>query len=147
MLEQIRQQLDDLTRSIDARLQTATEEAHKDGGTKKDTVISPQATTIDWGKIVRLYEPEKAQYGQTAENQEEASFEFLETPKPESYRENNSPLDELNKLSQAKLSAKAKSIRDSSTALVVAVLLPVTLTVMPENVTTWLLVPDADCSM
>ncbi len=115
VLEQIRQQLADLTRSIDARLQNATEEARKDGNTKTDTVISPQTTTIDWGKIVRLYEPEKNQFSQSAENQEESGFEFLETPKPESYREKNSPLDELNKLSQADLSAKAKSIRGSHT--------------------------------
>ena len=111
VLEQIGQQLDDLTRSIDARLQTATEEARKDGSTKKDTVISPQSTTIDWSKIVRLYETEKAQLSQAAENQEEASLEFLETPKPESYREKSSPLDELNKLSQADLSARARRIR------------------------------------
>ena len=115
VLEQIRQQLDDLTRSIDARLQTATEEARKDGSTKTDTVISPQATTIDWSKIVRLYETEKDQYSQTTNSQEETSLEFLETPKPESYREKSSPLDELNKLSQADLSAKAKSIRGSHT--------------------------------
>jgi tetratricopeptide (TPR) repeat protein len=111
VLEQIGQQLDDLTRSIDARLQTATEEARKDGSIKKDTVISPQSTTIDWSKIVRLYETEKAQLSQAAENQEEASLEFLETPKPESYREKSSPLDELNKLSQADLSARARRIR------------------------------------
>jgi tetratricopeptide (TPR) repeat protein len=115
VLEQIRQQLDDMTRSIDARLQTATEEARKDGSTKKDTAISPQATTIDWGKIVRIYETEKAQYGQAADSREEASYEYLETLKPESYREKSSPLDELNKLSQADLSAKAKSIRGSHT--------------------------------
>jgi tetratricopeptide (TPR) repeat protein len=115
VLEQIRQQLDDMTRSIDARLQTATEEARKDGSTKKDTAISPQATTIDWGKIVHLYETEKAQYGQAADSREEASYEYLETLKPESYREKSSPLDELNKLSQADLSARAKSIRGSHT--------------------------------
>jgi tetratricopeptide (TPR) repeat protein len=111
VLEQIGQQLDDLTRSIDARLQTATEEGRKDGSIKKDTVISPQSTTIDWSKIVRLYETDKAQLSQAAENQEEASLEFLETPKPESYREKSSPLDELNKLSQADLSARARRIR------------------------------------
>ncbi|HUU18356.1 MAG TPA: hypothetical protein VMW72_14495 [Sedimentisphaerales bacterium] len=115
VLEQIGQQLDDLTRSIDARLRTAPEEALKDGSTKTDTVISPQATTIDWGKIVHFYETEKDQYGQAADSQEEANLEFLETPKPESYREKNSPLDELNKLSQAELSAKAKSIRGPHT--------------------------------
>ena len=115
VLEQIRQQLDDLTRSIDARLQTTTEEARKDGSTKIDTVISPQGTTIDWGKIVRLYEPEKDQYSQATDSQEEGGFEYLETPMPESYREKSSPLDELNKLSQADLSVKAKSIRGSHT--------------------------------
>jgi hypothetical protein len=115
VLEQIRQQLDDLTRSIDARLQTATEEARKDGSIKTETISSPQETTIDWDKIVRLYETEKNQYGQATDSQEEASLEYLETLKPESYREKSSPLDELNKLSQADLSAKAKSIRGSHT--------------------------------
>jgi len=116
VLEQIGQQLDDLTRSIDARLQTAKEEARKDGSIKKDTAISPQSTTIDWSKIVRLYETEKAQLSQAAENQEEASLEFLETPKPESSREKSSPLDELNKLSQADLSARARRIRGPHTS-------------------------------
>ncbi len=91
VLEQIKQQLDDLTRSVDARL-----EAEADG-------------------------------------QEESGFEFPETPnavrsKPlwqtggswiqtynganrGRYQEKSSPLDELNKLSQADLSAKAKRIR------------------------------------
>ena len=115
VLEQIRQQLDDLTRSIDARLQTATEEARKDESTKTETISSPQGTTIDWGKIVRLYETEKKQSSQAAGNQDEASFEYLETLKPESYREKSSPLDKLNKLSQADLSAKAKSIRGPHT--------------------------------
>ncbi len=115
VLEQIRQQLDDLTRSIDARLQTTTEEARKDGITKTDTVISSQATTIDWSKIVRLYEPEKDQFHQSAENQDESGFEYLEIPMPESYREKSSPLDGLNKLSQAELSAKAKRIRGPHT--------------------------------
>jgi tetratricopeptide (TPR) repeat protein len=115
VLEQIRRQLDDLTRSIDAHLQTATEEARKDGSTKTDTVSYPQGTTIDWGKIVRLYGTEKAQFSRAADSQEESGFEFPETPNWENSREKSSPLDELNKLSQADLSAKAKSIRGSHT--------------------------------
>ena len=115
VLEQIRRQLDDLTRSIDAHLQTATEEARKDGSTKTDTVSYPQGTTIDWGKIVRLYGTEKAQFSRAADSQEESGFEFPETPNWEISREKSSPLDELNKLSQADLSAKAKSIRGSHT--------------------------------
>ncbi len=138
VLEQIRRQLDDLTRSIDARLQTATEEARKDGSTKTDTFSYPQGTTIDWGKIVRLYETEKAQFSRAADSQEESGFEFPETPKPirsepfwqtggssvqtsnranrGSYREKSSPLDELNKLSQADLSARARRIRGPHTS-------------------------------
>jgi len=91
VLEQIKQQLNDLTRSVDARL-----EAEADG-------------------------------------QEESGFEFPETPnavRSEPFRQTggswiqtsnganrgryqakSSPLDELNKLSQADLSAKAKRIR------------------------------------
>ena len=96
VLERIKQQIDDLTRSVDARL-----EAEADG-------------------------------------QEESGFGFPETPKPVrsepfwqtggssvqtsnganrgSYREKSSPLDELNKLSQADLSARAKNIRGSHTS-------------------------------
>ena len=95
VLERIKQQIDDLTRSVDARL-----EAEADG-------------------------------------QEESRFGFPETPKPVrsepflwtggssvqtskrasrgSYREKSSPLDELNKLSRADLSAKAKRIRGPHT--------------------------------
>jgi tetratricopeptide (TPR) repeat protein len=116
VLEQIRRQLDDLTRSIDAHLQTATEEARKDGSTKTDTVSYPQGTTIDWGKIVRLYGTEKAQFSRAADSQEESGFEFPETPNWEISREKSSPLDELNKLSQADLSAKAKRIRGPHTS-------------------------------
>lgn len=96
VLERIKQQIDDLTRSVDARL-----EAEADG-------------------------------------QEESRFGFPETPKPirsehfwqtggssvqtsnranrGSYREKSSPLDELNKLSQADLSAKARRIRGPHTS-------------------------------
>ena len=96
VLERIKQQIDDLTRSVDARL-----EAEADG-------------------------------------QEESRFGFPETPKPirnepfwqtggssvqtsnganrGSYREKSSPLDELNKLSQADLSAKASRIRGPHTS-------------------------------
>ncbi len=116
VLEQIRRQLNDLTRSIDARLQTTTEEARKDGSTKTDTVSYPQGTTIDWGKIVRLYETEKAQFSQAADSQEESGFEFPETPNWEISREKSSPLYELNKLSQADLSARARRIRGPHTS-------------------------------
>ncbi len=96
VLERIKQQIDDLTRSVDARL-----EAEADG-------------------------------------QEESRFGFPETPKPVrsepfwqtggssvqtsnranrgSYREKSSPLDELNKLSQADLSARARRIRGPHTS-------------------------------
>ena len=96
VLERIKQQIDDLTRSVDARL-----EAEADG-------------------------------------QEESRFGFPETPKPVrsesfwqtggssvqisnranlgSYREKSSPLDELNKLSQADLSARASRIRGPHTS-------------------------------
>jgi len=96
VLERIKQQIDDLTRSVDARL-----EAEADG-------------------------------------QEETRFGFPETPKPVrsesfwqtggssvqtsnranrgSYREKSSPLDELNKLSQTDLSARARRIRGPHTS-------------------------------
>ena len=138
VLERIKQQLDDLTRSIDSRLQTTTEEARKDEGTRTDMVSFPQETTVDWSKIVRLYETEKAQSGQAAESPEESLFEFSETPnavrsepfwqtggssvqtfsgaKRGSSREKSSPLEELNMIPQADLSARAKRIRGPHTS-------------------------------
>jgi len=137
-LERIKQQLDDLTRSIDARLQPTTEAAHKDETTKTDTVSPPWGTAIDWSKIVRLYEPEKAPSSQAAESLEESHLEFSETPNPvrsepfwqtggSSVQSSNganrgsslktsSPLDELNKLSQADLSVRARRIRGPHTS-------------------------------
>ena len=111
VLERIKQQLDDLTRSVDARLQTGTEEARKDESIKTDTVSSPRVTMIDWGKMGRSYEPEKAPFVQSADEQEVYGLELPEATRPES-----SPLDELNKLSQADLSAKARRIRGSHTS-------------------------------
>jgi tetratricopeptide (TPR) repeat protein len=111
VLERIKQQLDDLTRSVDARLQTGTEEARKDKSIKTDTVSSPRVTMIDWGKMGRSYEPEKAPSGQSVDEQEVYGLELPEAIRPES-----SPLDELNKLSQADLSARAKRIRGSHTS-------------------------------
>jgi tetratricopeptide (TPR) repeat protein len=95
VLERIKQQLDDLTRSVDARMQAE------------------------------------------ADGQEESGFEFPETPNAVRsgpfwqtggssiqtsnganrgrYQEKISPLDELNKLSQADISAKAKRIRGPHT--------------------------------
>jgi len=138
VLERIKQQLDDLTRSTDARPQTTTEEARKDESTKTDTVSSLRETAIDWGKIVRLYETEKAQSSQAAESREESLFEFSETPNPVrsepfwqtggssvqssnganrgSSREKISPLDELNMIPQTDLSARAKRIRGPHTS-------------------------------
>ena len=110
VLERIRQQLDDLTRSVDGRLQTGTEEARKDESIKTDTVSSPRVTMIDWGKMGRSYEPEKAPFGQSADEQEVYGLELPEARMPES-----SPLDELNKLSHAELAAKAKRIREPYT--------------------------------
>jgi len=111
VLERIKQQLDDLTRSVDGRLQTGTEEARKDESIKTDTVSSPRVTMIDWGKMGRSYEPEKAPFVQSADEQEVYGLELPEATRPES-----SPLDELNKLSHAELSAKAKRIREPHTS-------------------------------
>lgn len=110
VLERIKQQLDDLTRSVDARLQTGTEEARKNESIKTDTVSSPRVTMIDWGKMGRSYEPEKAPFVQSADEQEVYGLELPKATRPES-----SPLDELNKLSHAELAAKAKRIREPYT--------------------------------
>jgi len=58
----------------------------------------------------RSYKPEKAPFGQSADEQEVYGLELPEATRPES-----SPLDELNKLSQAELAAKAKRIREPYT--------------------------------
>jgi tetratricopeptide (TPR) repeat protein len=110
VLERIKQQLDDLTRSVDDRLETGTEEERKDKSIKTDTASSSRVTMIDWGKMRRSYAPEKAPSGQSADEQEVYGLELPEAIRPES-----SPLDELNKLSHAELAAKAKRIREPYT--------------------------------
>ncbi len=133
VLERLRQQIDDLTRSVDARLQTETDGTLKGQEATTGTVGSPGVTTTGRGEIGRLYEPVKPQPEQAADGLEDFSLEFSETPNPVGgepawltgagavqdsgglnsgiYREKGSPLDELNKLSREELSARAKQIR------------------------------------
>jgi hypothetical protein len=133
VLERLRQQIDDLTRAVDARLQTETDDTRKDQRTTTGTVGSPGVTTTGGGEIGRLYEPIKPQTEQAVDGREDFGLEFSETPNPVGgeparqtgasavqssnglssgiYEEKSSPLDELNKLSREELSARANQIR------------------------------------
>ena len=141
VLEQIRQQLDDLTKSVDARVQAGTDDGSKDESTKEDKFSYRQGPALDWGKMGRFDESKAAppfrgdelvpvtagvEHIRAADGQEESRSGFPETPNPVrsepfwqtggSYRAKSSPLDELNKLSQADLSARAKRIRGPHTS-------------------------------
>ncbi len=96
VLEQIRQQLDDLTRSVDARLQAGADDQEESRFGFSETP-SPVRSEPFW---------------QTGGNSVQTSNRVNRG----SYREKSSPLDELNKLSQADLSAKAKRIRGTHTS-------------------------------
>jgi len=131
VLERIKQQLDDLTSSVDARLQAEADDARKDESTKGDKFSYRQGPALDWSKMGRFDESKKAaprfrvdelasvragsELIQAADGQKKSRFGFPETPNAGSYREKISPLDELNKLSQADISAKAKRIRGPHT--------------------------------
>ena len=131
VLERIKQQLDDLTSSVDARLQAEADDARKDESTKGDKFSYRQGPALDWSKMGRFDESKKtaprfrvdelasvrawSELIQAADGQKKSRFGFPETPNAGSYREKSSPLDELNKLSQADISAKAKRIRGPHT--------------------------------
>ncbi len=96
VLERIKQQLDDLTRSIDARLEAEADGQEESGFGFPETpnaVRSEPFRQID-GSWIQTYN--RANRGR--------------------YQEKSSPLDELNKLSQADISAKAKRIRGPHTS-------------------------------
>jgi len=154
VLERIKQQLDDLTRSVDARLEAEADDARKDESSKGDKFSYRQGPALDWSKMGRFDESKKAvprfrgdklasvragsELIQAADGQREIRFGFPETPNSVrsesfwrtgrssektfngvnggSYRAKSSPLDELNKLSQADISAKAKRIRGPHTS-------------------------------
>jgi len=95
VLEQIKQQLDDLTRSVDARLEAEADGQEESGFEFPETpnAVRSEPFRQTGGSWIRTYNG--ANRGR--------------------YQEKSSPLDELNKLSQADLSAKAKRIRGPHT--------------------------------
>lgn len=112
LLEQIKQQLDELNRLLDARSQTRQNEAGADKGTSAEMLTKRQATpltsrqyTPDSSKAASIYEPQgyKPRLG---------GNEQLWPPTTQSALglSTNSGLDQLNKFSQAELSAEAKRI-------------------------------------
>jgi tetratricopeptide (TPR) repeat protein len=91
VFERIKQQLDDLTRSVDARL-----EAEADGQEESGFGFPETPNAVRSGPFRQTY----GSWIQTSNGANRGR-----------YQENSSPLDELNKLSQADISAKAKRIR------------------------------------
>jgi len=147
VLGRIRQQLDDLTKSIETSLQARPDDASKAGkinsisqsqnkllGPQRYTLNSRDATQqerIDYGNQLSLYQRgdfrlsgEELAPATTADelgpanNGKPTSFEFPGAPSWESSQKQSSPLDELGKLSQADISAEAKHIMGSYKSLI-----------------------------
>jgi len=137
VLERIRQQLDDLTKSLDATIQRR--DAYKDVSTdpvakreqmplgyQQYVADSRQAVgrdRINSSGILNSYKPQGAELGFDGEELaatggglnrtdvgRQAGLEFTGTPNYGNSQKNSSPLDELNKLSQADISAEANLI-------------------------------------
>lgn len=96
VLERIRQQLDDLTRSVDARLEVEAD-GREESGFGFPEIPNPVRSELFW---------------QTGRS----SVQISNGVNGGSYRAKSSPLDELNKLSQADIFAKAKRIRGPHTS-------------------------------
>lgn len=140
VLERIRQQLDDLTRTVENRLQAGRDGVLKAGSTERATKRDETRSAIqqyipdlrairqgriDSSNVLNLYEPEadESSFGEEelapeaagdrlnrADAGKQNRLEFPEIPIRESSQKESSPLDELSKLSQADLSAEAKRI-------------------------------------
>jgi hypothetical protein len=138
VLERVRQQLEDLTTSLDATIQRRDE--YKDVSTKpvakqeekplgyqRYVPGSRQAVPrerINSSGILNSYKPQGAELGFNGEELAPAAggglnrtdvgrqtgLEFAGTPNYENFQKNSSPLDELNKLSRADISAEANRI-------------------------------------
>jgi tetratricopeptide (TPR) repeat protein len=118
VLERIRQQLEDLTKSLDATIQRRDE--------YKDVSTDPVAKRgqIHSSGILNSYKPYGAEIGFNGEELTPAAggglnrtdvgrqtgLEFTGIPNYENSRKRSSPLEELNKLSQADISAEANRI-------------------------------------
>jgi tetratricopeptide (TPR) repeat protein len=140
VLARLKQQLDDLTKSVETGLQTESDRARKAGstelalsgdearsGTQPYMLYSPEAARqgrIDSSSALSLYAPRRVESRFKEElapattggvlgqagDGKQTRFEFSEMPGYESSQERSSPLDELSKLSRADLSAEAKRI-------------------------------------
>jgi tetratricopeptide (TPR) repeat protein len=145
VLERIRQQLEDLTKSLDATIQKR--DAYKDVST---TPIAKHETTplesqrympdsrhaagrerINSSSALNYYQQQGAELGFDGEELAPAAggglnradfdgqtgLEFTEIPNDGNSQKNSSPLDELNKLSRAQISAEANRIMGSHNSL------------------------------
>jgi tetratricopeptide (TPR) repeat protein len=140
VLGRIKQQLDDLTKSVETGLQTEPDHTRKAGSTELASrgdetrsgaqpyvLYSREAARqgrIDSSNALSLYAPRRVESSfkqglapattggvlGRAGGGRQTRFEFPEMPSYESSQERGSPLDELSKLSQADLSAEARRI-------------------------------------
>jgi len=142
VLDRMRQQLEDLTKSLDATIQSrdAYRDAYKDVSTepvakREQTPLGYQQYVpdsrqtvprerINSSGILSSYKPQDAGLGFNGEElapaaggglnrtdvDMQAGLEFTGTPNYENSQRKSSPLDELNKLSQADISAEANRI-------------------------------------
>jgi tetratricopeptide (TPR) repeat protein len=139
VLERIRQQLEDLTESIDAAIQSsgANKDVSTDPVTKREkNTLGYQRQTVfsDWinsNGSLNYYRPQKAEPGFSGEEPfeaggrrlsrtrvgEQTGLEFMGIPKYKNAQERSSPLNELNRLSQKEISAEASQIIGSHNSL------------------------------
>ncbi|MHC4630095.1 MAG: hypothetical protein ACYS9C_02355, partial [Planctomycetota bacterium] len=107
VLERIRQQLNDLTKSVDARLQTGPDETRRTTGTKRAGQRPVRSITdfvgLDSLKAGPLYKPKEAADNEIEVSEDELYFiEMLrETGTRGSFGERNFALDGLDELSKA----------------------------------------------
>ena len=145
VLERIRQQLEDLTKSLDATMQRrdANKDVSSDPVAKREQmplgyqryVPDPRQAVprerIDSSGTLNYYKPQGAELGFNGEELapsaggglnrtdvgRQTGLEFTGIPNYENSQKKSSPLDELNKLSQADISAEANRIMGSHNSL------------------------------
>jgi tetratricopeptide (TPR) repeat protein len=152
VLERIRQQLEDLTKSLDAsmqsqRLHTERHDEYKDVSTdqvakRRETPLGYQSYIPDSSQVVprerinsnnalNYYRPQGTEIGFKGEdlastarrglNRTDAGMrtglDFTEIPDYKNYQKKSSPLDELERLSQAEISAEASRIMGSHNSI------------------------------
>ncbi|MGD2093532.1 MAG: hypothetical protein PVH77_00835 [Phycisphaerales bacterium] len=99
VMEQLRQQIDTLRRTIEARIKAEVEESGRKG-------LAGMEAYEDYRRVAGFDKTESGDINESGKG----DFEFLRT-QSEDYHSRIIPLEELNKFSKAKISSMAKEIR------------------------------------